>query len=225
MYTHEVNAVDAIPSWMFMNDNSQAVRIPAKFRLSTNRVQIKRWPGDVVRHLGQTAPGRRGQPAAGGHPAVQRHPAGAGLEGPRAAAVRCRWCPPAWPTMNSTGASLISPRTAAAAHRRAVCRSASMPSIAPTGACSAMAPEMFSVPCSIPGQSFEKLVFNADGSIVTLVAKPKQVDYPLGVLDKIGWILGASSGSLELLGQRGRLSTRQWPSAPWSAGTPRSLPL
>lgn len=42
-----------------MNGNSQAVRIPAEFRLSTDRVQISRTPdGDLVIH---PCPARRGQ--------------------------------------------------------------------------------------------------------------------------------------------------------------------
>jgi antitoxin VapB len=34
--------VEAIPSRVFMNGICQAVRIPAEFRLSTDRVQISR---------------------------------------------------------------------------------------------------------------------------------------------------------------------------------------
>ncbi len=55
---------------------------------------------------------------------------------------------------------------------------------------SGRAPEMTSVSWSIPGQSLEKLVFNADGSIVTSVAKPEQVDYSISFIDKNGRILG-----------------------------------
>ena len=43
--------MEALPSRVFMNGNSQAVRIPAEFRLSTDRVQITRTPeGDLVIH-------------------------------------------------------------------------------------------------------------------------------------------------------------------------------
>jgi antitoxin VapB len=49
----------ALPSRVFMNGNSQAVRIPAEFRLSTDRVQISRTPeGDLVIH---PCPAQRGQ--------------------------------------------------------------------------------------------------------------------------------------------------------------------
>lgn len=49
----------ALPSRVFMNGNSQAVRIPAEFRLSTDRVQISRTPsGDLLIH---PCPARRGQ--------------------------------------------------------------------------------------------------------------------------------------------------------------------
>ena len=38
-------------SRVFMNGNSQAVRIPAEFRLSTDQVQISRTPeGDLIIH-------------------------------------------------------------------------------------------------------------------------------------------------------------------------------
>jgi len=51
--------MEALPSRVFMNGNSQAVRIPAEFRLSTDRVQISRTPeGDLVIHPCQA---RRGQ--------------------------------------------------------------------------------------------------------------------------------------------------------------------
>ena len=41
--------MDALPSRVFMNGNSQAVRIPAEFRLTTDRVQISRTPqGDLL---------------------------------------------------------------------------------------------------------------------------------------------------------------------------------
>jgi len=43
--------MDVIPSRVFMNGNSQAVRIPAEFRLATDRVQISRTPqGDLLIH-------------------------------------------------------------------------------------------------------------------------------------------------------------------------------
>ncbi|MFN7899494.1 MAG: antitoxin [Synechococcaceae cyanobacterium] len=43
--------MESIPSRMFMNGNSQAVRIPAEFRLSTDRVQISRTAdGDLLIH-------------------------------------------------------------------------------------------------------------------------------------------------------------------------------
>lgn len=51
--------MEALPSRVFMNGNSQAVRIPAEFRLSTDRVQITRTPeGDLVIH---PCPTRRGE--------------------------------------------------------------------------------------------------------------------------------------------------------------------
>jgi antitoxin VapB len=41
----------SLPSRVFMNGNSQAVRIPAEFRLSTDQVQISRTPeGDLIIH-------------------------------------------------------------------------------------------------------------------------------------------------------------------------------
>ena len=43
--------MDVLPSRVFMNGNSQAVRIPAEFRLATDRVQITRSPsGDLIIH-------------------------------------------------------------------------------------------------------------------------------------------------------------------------------
>jgi len=43
--------MDTLPSRVFMNGNSQAVRIPAEFRLATDRVQISRTPqGDLLIH-------------------------------------------------------------------------------------------------------------------------------------------------------------------------------
>jgi antitoxin VapB len=43
--------MDGLPSRVFMNGNSQAVRIPAEFRLATDRVQISRTPeGDLLIH-------------------------------------------------------------------------------------------------------------------------------------------------------------------------------
>ncbi|MEA5442827.1 antitoxin [Cyanobium gracile] len=51
--------MDVIPSRVFMNGNSQAVRIPAEFRLATDRVQITRSPnGDLIIH---PCPAQRGQ--------------------------------------------------------------------------------------------------------------------------------------------------------------------
>jgi antitoxin VapB len=51
--------MDVLPSRVFMNGNSQAVRIPAEFRLATDRVQISRSPsGDLVIH---PCPAQRGQ--------------------------------------------------------------------------------------------------------------------------------------------------------------------
>lgn len=51
--------MDVLPSRVFMNGNSQAVRIPAEFRLSTDRVQISRTPqGDLLIH---PCPAQRGQ--------------------------------------------------------------------------------------------------------------------------------------------------------------------
>lgn len=51
--------MDVLPSRVFMNGNSQAVRIPAEFRLSTDRVQVSRTPeGDLIIH---PCPAQRGQ--------------------------------------------------------------------------------------------------------------------------------------------------------------------
>ena len=51
--------MDVLPSRVFMNGNSQAVRIPAEFRLSTDHVQISRTPqGDLLIH---PCPMRRGE--------------------------------------------------------------------------------------------------------------------------------------------------------------------
>jgi antitoxin VapB len=51
--------MEVIPSRVFMNGNSQAVRIPAEFRLSTDRVQISRTAeGDLLIH---PCPTQRGQ--------------------------------------------------------------------------------------------------------------------------------------------------------------------
>jgi antitoxin VapB len=51
--------MDVLPSRVFMNGNSQAVRIPAEFRLATDRVQITRRPnGDLIIH---PCPTQRGQ--------------------------------------------------------------------------------------------------------------------------------------------------------------------
>ncbi len=51
--------MDVLPSRVFMNGNSQAVRIPAEFRLATDRVQISRSPnGDLIIH---PCPAQRGQ--------------------------------------------------------------------------------------------------------------------------------------------------------------------
>ena len=51
--------MDVLPSRVFMNGNSQAVRIPAEFRLSSDRVQISRTPeGDLLIH---PTPSQRGQ--------------------------------------------------------------------------------------------------------------------------------------------------------------------
>ncbi len=51
--------MDVLPSRVFMNGNSQAVRIPAEFRLATDRVQITRSPsGDLIIHPCQPQRGR-----------------------------------------------------------------------------------------------------------------------------------------------------------------------
>jgi hypothetical protein len=52
-------------------------------------------------------------------------------------------------------------------------------------------PEMAPVYWTIPGQSLEKLAFNADGSIVTSVAKPEQASYSISIIDKKGKVLGS----------------------------------
>jgi len=50
--------VDVLPSRVFMNGNSHAVRIPAEFRLNTDRVQISRSAdGDLIIH---PCPAQRG---------------------------------------------------------------------------------------------------------------------------------------------------------------------
>jgi antitoxin VapB len=50
--------VDVLPSRVFMNGNSQAVRIPAEFRLNADRVQISRTAdGDLIIH---PCPSQRG---------------------------------------------------------------------------------------------------------------------------------------------------------------------
>lgn len=57
--THVANVMDVLPSRVFMSGNSQAVRIPAEFRLSSDRVQIRRTPeGDLIIH---PCPSQRGQ--------------------------------------------------------------------------------------------------------------------------------------------------------------------
>jgi antitoxin VapB len=51
--------MDVLSSRVFMNGNSQAVRIPAEFRFSSDRVQITRSPsGDLIIH---PCPLQRGQ--------------------------------------------------------------------------------------------------------------------------------------------------------------------
>ena len=51
--------MDVLPSRVFMNGNSQAMRIPAEFRLNTDRVQISRTPaGDLLIH---PCPTKRGE--------------------------------------------------------------------------------------------------------------------------------------------------------------------
>ena len=60
MRTHAKRcSLEVLPSRVFMNGNSQAVRIPAEFRLSSDRVQISRTPeGDLLVH---PCPSQRGQ--------------------------------------------------------------------------------------------------------------------------------------------------------------------
>ena len=54
-----IQMTTSLPSRVFMNGNSQAVRIPAEFRLSTDQVQISRTPdGDLLIH---PCPPQRGQ--------------------------------------------------------------------------------------------------------------------------------------------------------------------
>jgi antitoxin VapB len=56
---YSVVVMDVLPSRVFMSGNSQAVRIPAEFRLSSDRVQIRRTPeGDLIIH---PCPAQRGQ--------------------------------------------------------------------------------------------------------------------------------------------------------------------
>ena len=51
--------MEVLSSRVFINGNSQAVRIPAEFRLSSDRVQISRTPeGDLLVH---PCPSQRGQ--------------------------------------------------------------------------------------------------------------------------------------------------------------------
>ena len=51
--------MDVLPSRVLLNGNSQAVRIPAEFRLSSDRVQISRTPeGDLLIH---PTPSQQGQ--------------------------------------------------------------------------------------------------------------------------------------------------------------------
>ena len=58
-YIYARYVVEVLPSRVFMNGNSQAVRIPAEFRLSTDRVQISRTAeGDLLIH---PCPAHRGQ--------------------------------------------------------------------------------------------------------------------------------------------------------------------
>jgi antitoxin VapB len=57
--THEQTVVDVLPSRVFMNGNSPAVRIPVEFRLGTDRVLIRRTAeGDLIIH---PCAARRGQ--------------------------------------------------------------------------------------------------------------------------------------------------------------------
>ena len=51
MNKHVHTSMTSMPSRVFMNGHSQAVRIPAEFRLATDRVQISRTPeGDLLIH-------------------------------------------------------------------------------------------------------------------------------------------------------------------------------
>jgi len=57
--TYVAIVMDVLPSRVFMSGNSQSVRIPAEFRLSSDRVQIRRTPeGDLIIH---PCPSQRGQ--------------------------------------------------------------------------------------------------------------------------------------------------------------------
>ena len=57
-YNYVHTAMASLPSRVFMNGHSQAVRIPAEFRLATDRVQLSRTPeGDLLIH---PAPRQRG---------------------------------------------------------------------------------------------------------------------------------------------------------------------
>ena len=59
VHTERGFSLEVLPSRVFMNGNSQAVRIPAEFRLSSDRVQISRTPeGDLLVH---PCPSQRGQ--------------------------------------------------------------------------------------------------------------------------------------------------------------------
>jgi hypothetical protein len=55
---------------------------------------------------------------------------------------------------------------------------------------SGRAPELTSVSLSIPVQSLDRLVFNANGLVVPCVAKPEQADYSINVIDENGHLLG-----------------------------------
>lgn len=58
-YTRGGVVMAGVPSRVFMNGNSQAVRIPAEYRLNTDRVQISRTAdGDLLIH---PCPTQRGQ--------------------------------------------------------------------------------------------------------------------------------------------------------------------
>lgn len=53
--------MSSVLSRVFMNGNSQAVRIPHEFRLDVSRVEIHRMPnGDLVIHPVPSMPGDRG---------------------------------------------------------------------------------------------------------------------------------------------------------------------